>query len=457
MRWPFPLTSSSTRFLRFRFIPFQSHSSHHNNFSTHNPIPVPITYPVLDQTTVRETLISFNNDWKRALEFFNWVQTEFNFPHSTETYNLILDILGKFFEFQQCWNLIHRMQNNPNSFPNHTTFRVMFKRYISAHCIDDAVQTFQRLNEFNLKDETSFSNLIDALCDHKHVLEAQDLVFGTQKTLTLSWKIDGIVVSSNNTKIYNIVLRGWYKLGWWSKCWEFWDEMDRKGVQKDLHSYSIYMDILSKGGKPWKAVKLFQEMKRKGIKLDVVVYNIAIRAIGVSQGVDFSIRLFREMKDAGFNPTVVTYNTIIRLLCDSYRYKEALALLRTMRHNGCFPTAVSYQCFFSCLEKPKLIVDLFDGMIESGVRPTMDTYVMLLKKFSRWGFLRLVFVVWNRMEQLGCSPDAAAYNALIDALVEKGLINMARKYDEEMLAKGLSPRPRKELGTKVLGGEFVEE
>ncbi|XP_073222718.1 pentatricopeptide repeat-containing protein At1g80550, mitochondrial-like isoform X1 [Cicer arietinum] len=263
MRWPFPLTSSSTRLLRFRFIPFQSHSSHHNNFSTHNPISVPITNPVLDQTTVRETLTSFNNDWKRALEFFNWVQTEFNFPHSTETYNLILDILGKFFEFQQCWNLIHRMQSNPNSFPNHTTFRVMFKRYISAHCIDDAVQAFQRLNEFNLKDETSFSNLIDALCDHKHVLEAQDLVFGTQKTLTLSWKIDGFVVSSNNTKIYNIVLRGWYKLGWWSKCWEFWDEMDRIGVQKDLHSYSIYMDILSKGGKPWKAVKLFKEMKRK--------------------------------------------------------------------------------------------------------------------------------------------------------------------------------------------------
>lgn len=228
--------------------------------------------------------------------------------------------------------------------------------------------------------------------------------------------------------------------------------MDKKGVQKDLHSYSIYMDILSKGGKPWKAVKLFKEMKRKGIKLDVVVYNIVIRAIGLSQGVDFSIRLFREMKESGINPTVVTYNTIIRLLCDSYRVKEALALLRTMPHNGCFPNAVSYNCFFACFEKPKEIIDLFDGMIQSGVRPGMDTYVMLLRKFGRWGFLRLAFMVWNKMEELGCSPDEAAYNALIDALVDKGLIDMARKYDEEMLAKGLSPRPRKELGTKLLGG-----
>lgn len=447
MRWLIPISSSTTRLLRFRLVPFQTNQQ--NNFSTLKNPTTSVSVPV-DHTAVRETLLSFNNDWKRAVEFFNWVESELKFHHTTETFNLVLDILGKFFEFQQCWELIHhRMITNPSSFPNHTTFRVLFKRYAAAHAVDDAVNTFNRLNEFNLQDETSFSNLIDALCEHKHVLEAQDLVFATKKTLTLNLNTGGVVV---NTKIHNIVLRGWFKLGWWSKCWEFWEMMDKKGVQKDLHSYSIYMDILSKGGKPWKAVKLFKEMKRKGIKLDVVVYNIVIRAIGLSQGVDFSIRLFREMKESGINPTVVTYNTIIRLLCDSYRVKEALALLRTMPHNGCFPNAVSYNCFFACFEKPKEIIDLFDGMIQSGVRPGMDTYVMLLRKFGRWGFLRLAFMVWNKMEELGCSPDEAAYNALIDALVDKGLIDMARKYDEEMLAKGLSPRPRKELGTKLLGG-----
>ncbi|TKY48041.1 Pentatricopeptide repeat-containing protein mitochondrial [Spatholobus suberectus] len=409
---------------------------------TERPPPPP------DHATVRETLLSFNNDWKRALEFFNWSESHFQLHHSTDTFNLMLDILGKFFEFNLCWDLIRRMHSHPSSPPNHATFRVMFKRYVSAHAVNEAIHAFHRLEEFNLNDHTSFSHLIDALCEYKHVLEAEELVFGNNESVA-----DGI----GNTKIHNMVLRGWFKLGWWSKCNEFWEEMDRKGVHKDLHSYSIYMDILCKGGKPWKAVKLFKEIKRKGFKLDVVVYNIVIRAIGLSQGVDFSIRVFREMKESGINPTVVTYNTMIRLLCDCYRHKEALALLRTMRHNGCHPTAISYHCFFASMEKPKQILAMFDDMIESGVRPCMDTYVMLLNKFGRWGFLRPVFMVWNRMEQLGCSPDAAAYNALIDALVDKGLIDMARKYDEEMLAKGLSPKPRKELGTKLLGGEFADE
>ncbi|XP_027343739.1 pentatricopeptide repeat-containing protein At1g80550, mitochondrial isoform X2 [Abrus precatorius] len=337
--------------------------------------PRPVLEHELDHSTVRETLLSFNNDWKRALDFFNWVESHCHFHHSTDTYNLMLDILGKFFEFPLCWDLIHRMHTRPSSPPNHATFRVMFKRYVSAHAVDDAIHTFNRLREFNLKDPTSFSNLVDALCEYKHVLEAQDLVFGSNN----SFDVDGV----GNTKIHNMVLRGWYKLGWWGKCKEFWEEMDRKGVHKDLHSYSIYMDILCKGGKPWKAVKLFKEMKGKGIQLDVVVYNIVIRAVGLSQGVDCSIRVFREMKESGINPSVVTYNTMIRLLCDSYRHKEALALLHTMRHNGCHPNAVSYHCFFASMEKPKQIIGLFDGMIGGGIRPSMDTYVMLLKKFGR--------------------------------------------------------------------------
>ncbi|KAL0342148.1 UNVERIFIED_CONTAM: Pentatricopeptide repeat-containing protein, mitochondrial [Sesamum calycinum] len=49
----------------------------------------------------------------------------------------------------------------------------------------------------------------------------------------------------------------------------------------------------------------------------------------------------------------------------------------------------------------------------------------------------------------GLSPDEFAYNALIDALLQKGLVDMAHKYDEEMLMKGLSAKPRAELQTTM--------
>ncbi|KAK9705862.1 hypothetical protein RND81_07G087900 [Saponaria officinalis] len=228
--------------------------------------------------------------------------------------------------------------------------------------------------------------------------------------------------------------------------------MDRKGVRKDVVSFSIYMDVQCKCGKPYKAVQLYKEMRRKRMKLDVVVYNTVINAIGLSEGVDFSIRMLREMKDLGYEPNVATYNTIIKLLCDNGRMKEAYEMLFQMRKNGCEPDVITYHCFFRCLGKPKEILGLFERMLETGVRPRMDTYVLLMRKFGRWGFLRPVMIVWDKMEKLGCSPNEAAYNALIDALLQKGMVDMAKKYDDEMLAKGLSTKPRVELGTKAVNG-----
>lgn len=351
----------------------------------------------------------------------------------------MIDILGKFFEFEISWDLIHRMRKNPISAPDHTTFRVLFKRYVSAHLVNEAVSAFNRSEEFNLKDETLFCMLIDALCEYKHVIEAQDLCFSEKGKL--GFDVD-------ETKICNMILRGWFKLGWWGKCREFWEEMDKRGVKKSLHSYSIYMDIMCKSGKSWKAVKLYKEMKRKRMKLDVVAYNIAIRAVSLTEGVDFGIAMFREMRELGFEPSVVTYNTILKLLCDNGRVNEAYSVFDQMLKKGYEPNVSTYHCFFGCLEKPREVIMFFDRMIEYGPRPTMDTFVLLMRKFGRWGFLRPVLMVWKRMEELGISPDEFAYNALIDALIDKGMLDMAKKYDEEMLAKGLSSKPRKELGTK---------
>ena len=88
----------------------------------------------------------------------------------------------------------------------------MFKRYAAAHAVNDAVETFHCLGDFNLKDHTSFSNLINTLCNHKHVLEAQDLVFGNKKDFVDVGFVDGV----RNTKICSMVLRGWFKMGWWT-------------------------------------------------------------------------------------------------------------------------------------------------------------------------------------------------------------------------------------------------
>ena len=89
------------------------------SFSTKSfkPIdPEPQSSPII--SPLRQTLSCYANDWKRALEFFNWVQTQSGFNHPTDTsYNRMIDILSKFFEFYLVWVLIQRMKARPSCVP----------------------------------------------------------------------------------------------------------------------------------------------------------------------------------------------------------------------------------------------------------------------------------------------------------------------------------------------------
>lgn len=251
-----------------------------------------------------------------------------------------------------------------------------------------------------------------------------------------------------DTQIYNMLLRGWFKMQWWRRCWDFWERMDKDGVQKDLHSYSIYMHILLKSGKPCKTIKVYKVIKKKGFILDTVAYNIVVQAVGMANGADDSIKMFREMTELGVRPNNVTFNIVIKSLCYWGRFAEAYGFLHQMgRGDRPAPDVITYHSFFQYLNRPKEVLQLFEKMLQSGCRPKMDTYVMLLKKFGKWGFLRPVFHIWNVMQEQGSCPDEFAYNAFIDALIQKGMIDLARKYDQEMLLKGLSAKPRKILGT----------
>jgi pentatricopeptide repeat protein len=430
------------------FLPARRHRCLAVPFSTLltlSPASAPAAPSSLDAAAVLETLSLYANDWRRALDFFHWSASPdgANLPPTAATLARAVDILGKHFEFPLATSLLLSHHDPARGDPAflRPALRALVNRLAAANLIDDTVSAFESTAaSIGLRDEASFHLLVDALCDRRRIDEADQLCFGKDPP-----------PFPLGTKTHNLLLRGWAKTRAWARLRQLWFDMDRRGVAKDLHSYSIYMDALAKSGKPWKAVKLFREMKQKGIPVDIVAYNTAIHAVGLAQGVDFALRLYRQMIDVGCKPNTATFNTIVKLFCKEGRFKEGYAFVQQMHKAGCKPDVLTYHCFFQYLSRPQEVLGLFEKMLERGCKPRMDTYVMLIKRFGRWGFLRPVFTVWKAMEEQGHSPDAFAYNALIDALLQKGMVDLARKYDEEMLAKGLSPKPRKELGTKLPG------
>lgn len=77
------------------------------------------------------------------------------------------------------------------------------------------IDVYDRLDDFNLRDEMFFYNFVDVFCEYKYVVEVEEFCFGKS-----------VVGVRNIIKIYNLIFCGWFKLGWWGKCKEYWEKMD---------------------------------------------------------------------------------------------------------------------------------------------------------------------------------------------------------------------------------------
>ena len=124
--------------------------------------------------------------------------------HPTDTsYNAWLTFWASFSNSISYWFWSNAWKQDPVAYPNHATFCIVFKHYASAHLVEEAMNAYDRTEEFNFKDETRYSNLIDALCEYKHVIEAEELFIRESKDL----------VFNDDVKIYDMILRGWFKMG----------------------------------------------------------------------------------------------------------------------------------------------------------------------------------------------------------------------------------------------------
>ena len=128
---------------------------------------------------VLEVLARHKNDWKIAMFFFVWASQQPGYSNGTETYNALLNILGKAQHFKTMWQLVKEMYNQGNRpyVVTDETFTILIRRYAAAHMVESAIETFDKREEFGLKlNAPAVQILICALCTYKHVQEAEALL-----------------------------------------------------------------------------------------------------------------------------------------------------------------------------------------------------------------------------------------------------------------------------------------
>lgn len=388
--------------------------------------------PKLSQNLVEQVLKRCKNLGFSAHRFFLWAKNVPGFQHSTQSYHILIDVLGSSKQFAILWDFLIELREIEDFDINPEIFWLVFRAYSRANLPVDAIRAFGRMHEFGLNPSVNdLDQLLYVLCKRKRVKHAQDF-FDRVKVRFMP-----------HVKTYSILVRGWGDVNEPALARQVFDEMLERDCVVDVVAYNSLLEALCKGGGVDEAYKMFREMGSCGIEPNACSYSVFIRAYCEANDVHSAFRVLDRMRRYDLLPNLFTYNCIIKSLCKNEKEEEAYELLNEMIGRGVNPDTWSYNAIlaYHCEHcEVNRANRLVSKMVKDGCVPDRHSYNMLLKLLLRVGRFDRATEVWESMEGRGFYPSVSTYSVMVHGLCKKkGKLEEACKYFEVMIDEGIPP------------------
>ncbi|XP_022152343.1 pentatricopeptide repeat-containing protein At1g71060, mitochondrial [Momordica charantia] len=378
-----------------------------------------------------EVLKKLTNAGFLALSFFRWAEKQKGFKHTTESYNALIESLGKIKQFNVIWNLVNDMKRR--GILSRETFGLVSRRYARARKVKEAIEAFEKMEKFGFQlGVWDFNRLIDTLSKSRNIGKAQE-VFDKMKHRRFKPDI----------KSYTILLEGWGQEQNLLRLNEVYREMRDDGFEPDVVTFGIVINAHCRARMYDEAIKLFHEMKAKNVKPSPHVFCTLINGLGSEKRLSEALEFFEQSKLSGFAPEVPTYNAVVGAYCWSMKMADAYRTVDDMRKSGVGPNSRTYDIILHHLIKArrsKEAYSVFQRMSnEPGCEPTVSTYEIMVRMFCNEERVDMAIRIWDQMKAKGVLPGMHMFSTLINSLCLENKLEDACKYFLEMLDVGIRP------------------
>ncbi|GAA0164058.1 hypothetical protein LIER_19783 [Lithospermum erythrorhizon] len=198
------------------------------------------------------------------------------------------------------------------------------------------------------------------------------------------------------------------KSGYLDIALDMYERMQEAGLSPDTFTYSVIINCLRKAGHLAAAHKLFCEMVNQGCVPNLVTYNIMIYLQAKARNYSAALQLYRDMQNAGFEPDKVTYSIVMEVLGHCGYSEEADSVFVEMKRRHWVPDEPVYG----------LLVDLYQAMLNAGLRPNVPTRNSQLSALLRVHRLQEAFHLLQDMLHLGLNHSLQTYTLLLSFCTE---------------------------------------
>ncbi|CAO2828552.1 unnamed protein product [Amaranthus hypochondriacus] len=380
---------------------------------------------------VLEVLKQLSNSGILAFSFFSWAEKQKGFEYTTESYNALIDSLGKIKQFKMIWVLIDSMKSK--GLLTKYTFNLIIRRYARAKRVEDAINTFEGMKQYGMKiDSSDLNKFLDTMCKSRQVKDAHKMFDEMKKR---GFKPD--------QKSYTILIEGYGQQQNLVKVNEVYSEMKDEGFELDVVAYGIIMNAYCRVGKIDRAVEMFSEMEEKGVKPSPHIFCILINGLGSYKRLGEALKYFEMSKASGCVTESPTYNAVVGSYCWSLRFDDAFRIMDEMRRFRVGPNSRTYDIILNHLIKAgrgEEAYSVFQKMgNDQGCDPTVSTFEIIIRMFCSKGELNMAVRVWDEMKAKGIIPGMPMFASMINSFRHVNQLEDACNYLEEMIDLGIRP------------------
>uniref|UniRef100_J3NE62 Smr domain-containing protein n=2 Tax=Oryza brachyantha TaxID=4533 RepID=J3NE62_ORYBR len=386
------------------------------------------------------------------------------------TYNTFIDAICKCGNMELAMQVLLDMEAKGVK-PNVVTYSTLIDGYSKLEKYEEALKLCEKMKSLRIQlDRVCYNTLLAIYVKTGKYTEIANVCDEMEEL--------GI---EKDTVTYNSLINGYGKQGRLDIVSILVQDMRKRGIAPSVLTYSTLIDIYSKAGMHGDAFNVYLDFKESGLKPDVVLFSSFIDTLAKNGLIEWALSLLNDMTEMGIKPNVVTYNAIIDAFGKSKVITEddpevgdmgivgvyggqIVRVVNPMSRGGRPATEIrmrrSQELFF--------ILELFQKMVQQGVRPNVVTFSAILNACSRcnsfedaallleqlrlfdnfvygvaYGLLVGSREVWSQAQslfnQLGRmdSPTSSAfYNALTDVLWHFG----QRRRAQQVVFEGINRR-----------------
>lgn len=402
-------------------------------------------------------LHQFRDDWKSALGIFRWAVSRPGYRPLAESYDMIVDILGKAKQMKRMRELVEEMRLS-NVVTLSTIAKVM-RRLAGAGEWEHAVKTFDELGNFGLvKNTESMNLLLDTLCKENRVEQARAIFLELKSHIPPNahtfnifihgWckisRVDEALWTIQEMKgqgcrpcviSYSTIIQSYCRQSSFQKVYELLDDMQAQGCPPNVVTYTTIMYSLAKSGEFEEALQIPERMRSAGCKPDTLFYNALIHTLGRANRLEEAVQVFEvEMPNLGIIPNTSTYNSMIAMFCHHAELGKAVNVLKEMENSPfCKPDALSYcPLLKSCFKYGKTdswLCGLLDDMHKQHISLDISSYTLLIHGLCRTNKCEWAYLLFEEMIGQDIAPRYQTCQLLLDEIKQKNMYDAAERIE----------------------------